>query len=550
MPRYRLQTLVALATSGMLVSACASGTLRGLPTSLAAAPADSPVVDLGNLVDGQRPTGQVRLDVGLSTPARTTQAFPATVKKLQLRVTDEALSNPFSPIVQPLAHDPAHATESISFNVPVATVTITVDALNADDTILGQASSSSVAITAGAYTTLSLTLTPWTGNVAGTIVDGDTHAALAGVEVTIGATRTTTDASGSFEIDDLPPGVTTVSYALSLTGSATCSSTVIAGVTTQLGNVPLPRQHWFPLLPGTTSRFWGVQALSANDVVVWGEDSYLTRTADGGTSWTQIPLADNSASLRSVRFANATTGWALTVDGKLYRTTDGGWNWTRGPLTIDTGDDCDTGYGIALFGANEASIFGASGSTQITAYTADASTPSVSVTGQAVGYSISPVGTSSVLAIGTADDTIYSSTHYGDTWGHVSVSGFHTDASYAPNALYAKSLTEAYVVGHDTAGYPVVMRTTTGGAGWSALFTSASPLVGNLGYRAITRWGTDGLAVVGAKGSVAMRKSGSSTWHETPVQAETPTSVMLNDVSFFDESHGWAVGDDGQILRY
>jgi photosystem II stability/assembly factor-like uncharacterized protein len=52
----------------------------------------------------------------------------------------------------------------------------------------------------------------------------------------------------------------------------------------------------------------------------------VLHTTDGGNTWAPIPdLFKNK--IRSVWFADAQTGWALTIDRNILGTTDGGTNW-------------------------------------------------------------------------------------------------------------------------------------------------------------------------------------------------------------------------------
>lgn len=54
---------------------------------------------------------------------------------------------------------------------------------------------------------------------------------------------------------------------------------------------------------------------------------YVSKTTDGGLTWTEIPLANNSCSEFGVGFVNDSTGWVGT-DGTGFQTLDAGATWT------------------------------------------------------------------------------------------------------------------------------------------------------------------------------------------------------------------------------
>jgi photosystem II stability/assembly factor-like uncharacterized protein len=72
-----------------------------------------------------------------------------------------------------------------------------------------------------------------------------------------------------------------------------------------------------------------VAPLGATDWLVAGSSlgSRLWRTTDAGGSWTAIAAADLPSPIASLGFVDATTGWAIDLDGALHATADRGQTW-------------------------------------------------------------------------------------------------------------------------------------------------------------------------------------------------------------------------------
>jgi photosystem II stability/assembly factor-like uncharacterized protein len=73
--------------------------------------------------------------------------------------------------------------------------------------------------------------------------------------------------------------------------------------------------------------------------VGWASDNALSKTTDGGRTWTDQQIAPN-VGLLSLKMCSSQVGWALvidfgTYDDQLYRTIDGGASWV---LVLDSSD--------------------------------------------------------------------------------------------------------------------------------------------------------------------------------------------------------------------
>jgi len=82
-------------------------------------------------------------------------------------------------------------------------------------------------------------------------------------------------------------------------------------------------------------------------------DSYLLRTTNGGTTWTNVtPPNATFANGATGFFFSSSTGWLLTGESKLYRTTNGGLKWTAYSVPFSSGyiQFTDSYHGFVLYG--------------------------------------------------------------------------------------------------------------------------------------------------------------------------------------------------------
>ncbi|MGH9408931.1 MAG: WD40/YVTN/BNR-like repeat-containing protein [Vicinamibacterales bacterium] len=90
--------------------------------------------------------------------------------------------------------------------------------------------------------------------------------------------------------------------------------------------------HWTEQSSGVTARLRGVSA--ASDRVVWasGAQGTLLRTADGGSTWTRLPIPDaGRLDFRDIDAVDARTAYVLSIGAgqasRIYKTTDAGAQW-------------------------------------------------------------------------------------------------------------------------------------------------------------------------------------------------------------------------------
>ena len=93
------------------------------------------------------------------------------------------------------------------------------------------------------------------------------------------------------------------------------------------------KPRWEPQTSGVTARLRGVSAVS--DRVAWasGAAGTVVRTADGGATWTKLPVPDaEKLDFRDVDAVSETTAYILSIGAgpasRIYKTTDAGAHWT------------------------------------------------------------------------------------------------------------------------------------------------------------------------------------------------------------------------------
>jgi len=131
----------------------------------------------------------------------------------------------------------------------------------------------------------------------------------------------------------------------------------VAALALTLVEPALPR--WETERSGVSARLRGVSAVS--DTAAWasGASGTVLRTADGGTTWTKLPVAGaEKLDFRDVDAVSETTAWILSIGNgnasRIYKTTDGGGHWTLqfqnddGKAFFDAMAFWDPQHGLAL----------------------------------------------------------------------------------------------------------------------------------------------------------------------------------------------------------
>lgn len=311
-----------------------------------------------------------------------------------------------------------------------------------------------------------------------------------------------------------------------------------------------------------TDKFFDVEALSADRVLIVGYAGKILLTGDGGRSW-QSKASGTNAALYSVTCPHDRPGgqakqcWISGQDGTLLHSADGGETWQAQESQIG-----DSIFGIHFVDASHGWA------------AADRATYLKTVDGGETwrsGYlqpSLEGVGADATLAlvdpifydVQFVDENtgwivgefgkIYHTSDGGETWQEQQNSllgqlGF-TDALNLPT-FFGMSFADArngIVVGLEGK----IATTSDGGGQWTfvgqdetdhALFET-EPL-----YAPYIVTGDGSGWIVGSAGRVLRLQDG--RWQPTSVGM--PITTWLRAVDFYESDHGWIVGGYGSILR-
>ena len=282
---------------------------------------------------------------------------------------------------------------------------------------------------------------------------------------------------------------------------------------------------WASQTSGVTADFHCVQFVDANTGWVGGYDGgpVLRKTTNGGASWTsQSASVGTYATLKSVFFLNANTGWA--AGGNVVRkTTNGGTNWATQFTTPDT-TNIDAVYFV---NANTGWIVGGddySGRATLFKTTDGGSNWSRQTSGTySELQSLQFISADTGFAAGSYGSVVQT-TNGGATW---------LDRS-KPLVLTSLNFLDANT-GWATA-YQTTLKTTDGGDSWNASQTTVAGkyLYSSFFVDANTGW------AVGDSLLILKTTNGGANW---TTQNKSTTANSFVSVYFIDANTGWAVGD-------
>lgn len=221
----------------------------------------------------------------------------------------------------------------------------------------------------------------------------------------------------------------------------------------------------------------------------------LLKTTNGGNNWQHYIMPDTNMLLLSCYFKNSLTGWLAGFNGIILKTSDGGLNW------LNVRDSSEFGWH-----------------------------PIWNISSKNTSFAYSCGGTPDYAGV------VSKSNQSGTAWYSQGI---------APEPLfkiiYSDSL-NGFAVGGDFEYGASIVRTTNGGTNWYYENLGFFGFPRSFAYRTPNElW-----MVLGFGRTWGISTNSGYNWY----QAATTDSVLLNDVFFADNRHGWAVGDNGAILKY
>ena len=228
-----------------------------------------------------------------------------------------------------------------------------------------------------------------------------------------------------------------------------------------------------------------------------GDKGYLASTANGGQTWTKVPLG-TTEDINEIYFRNDNNGY-LVAGKKMFMTRDAGRAWQEIQI-YKTGDF-----------RNAVPEF-----------------LSIRFSDKKRGFVIGSLLNRSDQVI---DSLVMRTEDGGDTWQRIIVPSkfelFHLDFNGSSHG---------WIVGDKG----VILVTQNGGANWTQQSSGVTAGIFNVDFRD----DNDGYAV-GERGTILRTENGGQSWEKIV----PPNTATFTRVDFADDKNGWIVGHGGSILR-
>ncbi|MBC8144155.1 MAG: hypothetical protein H7X80_01150, partial [bacterium] len=265
------------------------------------------------------------------------------------------------------------------------------------------------------------------------------------------------------------------------------------------------------------------------------QNGSVSRTTDGGLRWMSSTMPGaTSSSNRDICFLSRTIGFVSGEDG-VWKSADGGATWTN-----------ITPSGFAEFGSSSVWFTDANNGVAGTGACSDSTVKFFRTTDGGVNWSATTYTSTNDVSVGGITfvngaylasggrGKLWRSTDGGSTWTMTNTgsNGWQEDIiTFGNDVLIAATTGSACGV----AGGGTVLRSTNGGSTWT---TTTFPL--NLMW-GVTRYSPTEGWTCGDGGLALKTTDGGNTWIDQ--SCGMPRGIRVDDISFTDATHGWAVGD-------
>jgi photosystem II stability/assembly factor-like uncharacterized protein len=300
--------------------------------------------------------------------------------------------------------------------------------------------------------------------------------------------------------------------------------------------------QWIQQNSGMSAKMSDVVMLSASTAIAVGRDGSILRTTNAGTTWIDVaaPLSYIQP-WSGLSFYDTTNGIVVGDHGAVLTTSNGGRNWIW--HQVPEGRKClsalHVGPGSVYVGADSGWMFNTSDTAR---------------TWRSEKISICPIRSvfsyrgPTILGVSKYALTPYSlCTQYvvpPPSWGQSILSGFQGLGSEAFDAEFCNGGGSGFIVGvqGDLRAAPTILRKTMSDTGWRSVPTGIYRDGSLLGVSAPS---ANVIYVCGSNGMMYRSSNGGDSWMDQTLT----TRRNINAIFFFDETHGFAVGDSGLILH-
>ncbi|MCX6121313.1 MAG: YCF48-related protein [Ignavibacteriales bacterium] len=299
--------------------------------------------------------------------------------------------------------------------------------------------------------------------------------------------------------------------------------------------------QWVSQIGYTPENLVDIVMLDSLKVIAIGDRNGILRTIDAGSTWINQTIALSAIfHWNRISFFDTSNG-AIVGDHRLMTTTDGGLQWQIRTVPTQT-QSClsvmQTGPAGICVGTDSGWVY---------------STSDTGKTWISEKISTWPIRTffawrdSTFLGFSKYALTPYSlCTQYvipSPSWSEEILPFFRGLGSEAFDAGFCHGGGSGFIVGvfGDLWSQPAIVRKLTTDTAWYSISTS---IMGNGPLYGISTPSANVIYVCGSGGRIYKSTNGGDAW----TKLEVPTTRNLHAIYFYDEKHGFAVGDSGTIL--
>jgi len=301
-------------------------------------------------------------------------------------------------------------------------------------------------------------------------------------------------------------------------------------------NALLSAQEWTQLNSGTTNALYDVYFLNADTGFVCGKSGLVLKTSDGGLTWFS-KISGTTDDLACIKFVDskigfASSGFTSSQNCRLIKTTDGGESWSDIQFS-STG--CGGGsyfidsmigfyaYADSLYKPSVVAKTIDGGQNWNIVYSASGWVSFFHFVDKLNGYAT------------VSDGTVLKTTDGGQTWNSIAL----PDKIWG-SGVYFITKDIGFVGGAGEANG--MFKTTDGGASWTSI--AAMNMIFKINFASSLLGYALTVNTTGA-GYLIKTVDGGDNW----ISESTPVE-NLRSMHFFGSNSGYAVGDNGIILKY
>lgn len=276
--------------------------------------------------------------------------------------------------------------------------------------------------------------------------------------------------------------------------------------------------NWSLLNSGTYENLNDIAYISANQVIVAGNNGKVLYSTNSGMNWTAKPFPSSTDIL--CLFFNGNTGYAGCRNSKIYKTVNGGNSWAE--------ISSSSAYPVTSLHFVSGTVGYAGDGYGHIAKTTDAGVHWFDI------YTMPGYSSKVFMLDASRGWTV-------DTYGYV-IRTTNGGTNFLSTRIVTDTLSSVHFIS-STLGFIAgdagrIYRSTNGGANWTSLSSGTTEKL-----RCITCLSSTVVCAVGNNGSILQTTNGGTNWTK-----QTKTTNHLNAVKFQSMTYGYIAGENGTIL--